>query len=217
MGLLIAVFLGVLGGVLNLIYLNRGGDRMETEYFIGIKKGANIKQGEAFEASDFVSVPIPKAQAETLKRYAVLDSDRDAVAGHRSLRDIEGDVLLLHSDWRNAPQQELELEEGESAIFVPVDTRTFVESLVVPGETPVEFLLLGENNRIEKIGPFDVISVGNRMGSPETAQAQKLAQRNQNVLTIRGTKNNAEQVERLQRHLFRTSRAPLDVQVLPKQ
>ncbi len=216
MGLLIAVFLGVLGGVLNLIYLNRGGDRMETEYFLGVKKGADIKRGEPFKENHFEPVSIPAQRADNLKPYAVLYSDLNAVVGQRSLRNIDGDVLLLHSDWRNAPQVELELAAGETAVFVPVDTRTFVESLVVPGETPVQFLLPSESGTLQKVGPFEVISVGNRMGSLETAQAEKLAQRNQNVLTIRGTPQNREQVEQLQLHLIRTNKRPLDVDVLPK-
>ena len=100
-------------------------------------------------------------------------------------------------------------------MWIPVDTRTFVPSLVVPGDM-VSFLVvrpLGptpavrgrpaapdgnaaddkeeteEKGRpagsIETIGPFKILAVGNRLGTSEVMRAAKLSQLQENVLTVR--------------------------------
>ena len=46
---------------------------------------------------------------------------------------IQGGRLLMKDDLKTPPP-ELKLEPGEEAMFVPIDTRSIVTSLIVPGD-----------------------------------------------------------------------------------
>jgi hypothetical protein len=113
------------------------------------------------------------------------------------------------------PPQELKLGENERAMFVPIDSRAFVPKLVAPGcfvdfvssrsMDPSPTPAVAENpaepagprpvadvaeqpalsGPIDSIGPFEILALGNRLGSSEVSRAYKTSQVQENILTIR--------------------------------
>ena len=68
---------------------------------------------------------------------------------------------------------------------------------------------------IETIGPFKILALGNRLGSPEVMRAAKMPQLQENVLAIRDAKTRVEQSRasymRTQDYLAKTTlRSPID-------
>ena len=53
--------------------------------------------------------------------------------GQPVARTLTGACLLLNDDLKTPPE-ELKLEPGESAMWIPVDSRAFVPSLFKPGD-----------------------------------------------------------------------------------
>jgi hypothetical protein len=136
---------------------------------------------------------------------------------------------LLQDDLKT-PREQLELGKNQGAIFVPVDLKAFVPSLVTPGDkvsflvsvpprpnaptparhaeadkgaagaagaggaaaepeplTPVaepDAGLSAESGATEIIGPFTVLSLGNRLNSAEVFKAAHIPQEQPNVMTI---------------------------------
>jgi hypothetical protein len=84
-------------------------------------------------------------------------------------------------------------EAEEQAMFVPVDTRTFVASLLKPGDE-VSFVAGNAPTRAGRpgakpgvartIGPFRVLAIGNRLSSIDVMKAAQIPQRQENVMTI---------------------------------
>jgi hypothetical protein len=168
-------------------------------------------------------VGIPKINVGNLSDFAVLWESRQTVIGIPVSRNIDGGSLLLLDDTK-MPPPELNLGPDEGAMWVPVDTRSFVPALVVPGDT-VSFLVsrrisgiptpampgnrgvvnpenpsadnptgpdgrlnpeaATSNDPVEVIGPFKVLSLGNRLGSTEVMKAAKISLVQENIMTIR--------------------------------
>ena len=97
---------------------------------------------------------------------------------------------------------------------MPVDTQSFVASLVNPGDrvsfrvrlrSPKSPTLAAGAGRpgpaTEIIGPFDVLSLGNRLSSTEVMKASRIPQTQENVMTIR-VKNRGGQPEPKAEKLF---------------
>jgi len=211
-GLAVAIALGIAGTILNLAYLNSRSKSEKPINFLGIKQGT-INVGKAFSQDDFEVVSIPEGLVGNLDEYAVLQSAANAVIGQRSWRTLSGPRLLLNDDLK-APPSELELGEDEASIGVPVDSRAYPLTLVVPGDR-VSFLVsayqlggptpavrndvddlgdpvglneigpVGPIEPTETIGPFEVLSLGNRLGTLEVMKANRIAQMQGNVMTIR--------------------------------
>ena len=201
LGLIVAVVLGVIGATLNFLYLTNKAKNFEKVAFLGIGKEVSIQRGETFRKDHFVAVEIPKINVGRLTERVALYTDRDAVVGMKANQNYYGGELVLTEDLRTPPA-ELALQENERAMWVPVDTRTFVPSLVKPGDL-VSFLVpkgvvpisrpaengeepppppsLGDS---ELVGPFKVLSVGNRLGSAEVFKAAGMPLQQENVLTI---------------------------------
>ena len=208
-GLILAIGLGVVGALLNLAYLhNRSSDEKNIN-FIGIASDATINRGEVLREDQLVPVGIPERWVGNLRDFALLYDTRQTVIGSPAWRTIVGKTLLLAEDLKTPPQ-ELKLGENERAMWIPVDTRGFVPSLVLPGDT-VSFIASrsqmgaptpakppeqpgadGAGNELasaptgptEIIGPFTILSLGNRLGSPEVMRAAKIPQVQENVMTI---------------------------------
>jgi hypothetical protein len=202
-GLILAIGLGVVGAIFNWMYLNNRASQEETVRFLGIKAGRTINCGDTLRDEDLVPVEIPERWAGNLKDFVFTETAQRAVVGEPVSRTIVGGHLLWREDLK-PPRPELKLEEGETAQWIPVDTRTFVPSLLMPGDT-VSFLVSapsvptpatpGRQHGGERdgdadfdkggIGPFKVLAVGNRLGSPEAMRAAKLPQLQESVLAIR--------------------------------
>jgi hypothetical protein len=105
----------------------------------------------------------------------------------------------------------LALKGEERALWIPVDTRTFVASLVNPGDlvsfyvsdTPTPAApppdgtgtdetenaqppapVFAPSSKADLIGPFRVLSIGNRLGSSDVLKASGVPQLQENVMTV---------------------------------
>lgn len=130
-------------------------------------------------------------------------------------------------------------------MWVPVDARTFVASLVVPGDM-VSFIVpkyagtaptpapaepgpdgkplpkpvpTASGPSTEIIGPFKILSIGNRLGSTEVLRTAKMPQLQENVMTVSVKVINGELEPRAQRLYLTLSTSGQQVGVLlhPRQ
>jgi hypothetical protein len=196
-GLIIALGLGVAGAMFNWAYLAKKSRDVEKINFIGIASEATVGHGERLTEENLVPIGVPERNVGNLDNFAVRWSDRQTVLGMNVYRALTGGSMLLRQDLKTPPQ---ELRFGhdpnvqERAMWIPVETRTFVPSLVVPGDM-VSFLVSGTaagtptpadgSAPTEIIGPFKILSLGNRLGSVAVLRASKVSQVQENVMTIR--------------------------------
>ncbi|MFQ5793217.1 MAG: hypothetical protein ACE5JI_22325, partial [Acidobacteriota bacterium] len=238
-GLLVAITLGVAGGAVNWLYLTSRSREMEKVAFVGI--AVDIQRGQTLREADLVRVEIPRLAVGNLEEFAILYSARQSVVGAPVWRRLEGGSLLLREDLKTPPQA-LKFGENERVIWIPVDTRTFVPSLVIPGDL-VSFLVspfrsgfptpadpLDPDNEppppatsgpIDIIGPFKILSLGNRLGSAEVMRAARIAQVQENVMSISvpvdAGGNLAPDAEKLMRILNETNFRPVGVMLHPRE
>jgi len=204
-GLAVAFALAVGAALLNWSYLARRSQDVEKIGFLGIVADADVGRGEPLRKEHLVRVDIPKRWAGNLEDFAIPYSAEGTVIGSRVWRRQIGGSLLLGQDLRTPPQ-ELRISESERVVFVPVDTRTFVPSLVSPGDqvwfmtvkpqtgepTPADVVSPASRRTpssapTHTIGPFEVLSVGNRLSSGEVFRAARVSQSQENVMGIRAT------------------------------
>lgn len=203
-----AIVLGVLGAVCNFLYLKSKVPDVETDGFVGIQSDAEVSRGERLTAEHLVEVDIPRRNVGNLRDVAVPYSAVQSVLGSRVWRPLPGGSLLLRQDL-TTPPQELKLAANEAIIWIPIDSRSTVPSLIVPGDQ-VSFLIstsrLGmptpapdpesgslepipessaTSGPIETVGPFTILSLGNRLGSPDVLKAARVPVVQENVVGIR--------------------------------
>jgi Flp pilus assembly protein CpaB len=212
--LVIAAALGVAGAALNWYYLHTKSQQLEKIEFLCIAPGETVRSGERFTDDKLAPLAIPKnnvtdSKGKVLREDAILYSDRAAVIGMTAVRNFEQNEIILRQDLKAPPPTLALTKPNERAIFIPVDTRTFVAPLVVPGDT-VTFVVGGgafqptpaapaENGEAapdenlpaagpppsaELIGPFRVLSLGNRLGSAEVLKASGVPQMQENVMAV---------------------------------
>ncbi len=137
-GLIIAIGLGVAGAVLNWFYLEQESSQIEKVNFIGVRDRVN--RGDPIREESLVPMPYPRAVAHEMEEFCILWDERQTVVGRSANRPYSEGDLVLRQDLK-APPPELKLrEKNERAMWIPVDTTTFVPSLVVPGND-VSFLV----------------------------------------------------------------------------
>jgi hypothetical protein len=230
-GLIVAVGLGVVGAVLNYFYLAGEAKKIQMVSFIGLKPEMIVGRGDRLTADHLVEVRIPESAVGNLRHVAFLWDELRSVENTTVWRTLGDSSLLLRSDIKTPPP-ELQLGKDETAAWIPVDSRAFVPSLLLPGDT-VSFILpvsrqpgaptpapappghppTGLQPKPEDpenvnqpgaafdppIGPFKILAVGNRLGSPEVMRAAKVPQLQENVLTIRVSKQIAGEEARFQK------------------
>ena len=211
-GLIIAIGLGIVATMFNWYYLKKKSEHTEMVYFIGVAADETIGRGEVFTKDKLVKVPFPKASAKHLKDFVVLWKALPSVLNKRAPRPIGSRELLLDRDLATAPQ-ELDLEGGD-LMWVNVDTRTCVPSLINPGDyvsfqvsaphlapprdeieyepggttdegAPNETTYAPLGGQTKPIGPFLVISMGNRLGTSDALVVAKIAQVQENTMGIK--------------------------------
>jgi Flp pilus assembly protein CpaB len=202
-GLIIAIGLGMAGAFLNWMYLQQESSQIEKINYIGIR--GRVGRGDPIREDALVPVPYPRSMARDMEEFYILWDARQTVVGRTANRPYAEGDLVLRQDLK-APPPELKLrDKNERAMWIPVDTSTFVPSLVTPGND-VSFLVSrtvaggptlavpGEGEApeppkpagsTEVIGPFKVLALGNRLGSAEVMQAAKIPQLQENVMTVR--------------------------------
>lgn len=240
-GLASALILGLLAAGLNWFYLDRKSREFEKVSFVSIAPETLIHPGETFTRSHFAEMPAPEAAAQRLERVAVLWKDLDTVIGMNAVREFSGDELLLRTDLETPPA-ELQLAENERALWIPVDQKSFVASLVVPGDE-VDFLLPrrpilaspgpaggtqtptiaatpATGGHAQIVGPFKVLSIGNRLGKTNVLNAARLPQLQENIITVRIKMNGAfldEDAERLLEALQAANYREVGLLLRPRQ
>jgi len=206
----IAAGLALAGAALNWFYLQTKAEQLEKIEFLCVAPGATIRPGDRFTDDKLAPLAIPKNNVgETLAKEAILYNDRQAVIGMHAVRLHPEREIILRQDLKTPPPALGLAKENERAIWIPVDTRTFVPSLVNPGDL-VSFLVSGvptpavprdpsEGNgdefggpqpppvvpgNAELIGPFRVLSLGNRLGTADVLKASGMPQMQENVMTV---------------------------------
>jgi hypothetical protein len=227
--LLVAAGLGVVGMLFNYAYLSKASQKLETVSFIGMNQDVN--RGEKLKQEYFVEVAIPVSNVGNLKEYVVLYQDRTTVVNVPVWRTLKKGSLLTRDATEKTPPQSPDLKEGERLEFIPIDVRTTVPSLIVPGamvsfrvarpegvptravrgdagsadpapkpgdaaRTP-EMAPAGGSSEV--IGPFKVICIGNRLSSAEVMTSYKLPQLQENMLGIRVSKHEGNEVQKYER------------------
>ena len=206
-GLILAIGLGVAGALFNWAYLYRASDEIDLVYVIGIAPGAEVRRGEPLDKETHLKeIPVTKRRWESqLKDFAYKWDDLETVDRMPVYRDLHGGYLLLRDDLRTPPPQirfedKKNLKEGtvERGMFVPFQTKNFVSSLVNPGDkvdfvvslggtggpTPATGGELPPSVPPDIIGPFTILSLGNRLGSVEVMRAAGMTPTQENVLLI---------------------------------
>ncbi|MFK7767848.1 MAG: hypothetical protein AB8B55_11545 [Mariniblastus sp.] len=237
-GLLIAISLAMVAGVLNWKYLERKSDEIEMISFISIKDGVMISPGDTFLEKHFSPMNIPKKSVGYLKDNAVLYDDRFTVISMKAIHHYRGGEMIFTQELKTPPE-ELKLGPNEMATWIPIGA-SFVSSLVVPGDmvsfiindaggdvTADEDGIPGEpdgggpenwnendqpaptfSSKIEQeiVGPFRVLSLGGRLGSPAVSRAAGMSSSRENVLTIAIKKEGKEYEPNAVRLLKRVNR-----------
>ncbi|MGQ9574038.1 MAG: hypothetical protein ACUVUC_01845 [Thermoguttaceae bacterium] len=270
-GLIVAIGLGIAGALINFAYLYSKSRDVERVGFIGIKPKVTVARGEPLREEHLEEVLVPRMSVGNLKDFAVLYSARQTVIGSPVWRTLAGGSLLLQADLRTPPPelsfgQNLKAGVEERAMFVPIDTRRIVPSLIEPGDY-VTFLAPGFDGNptpagvassgpgpasgtsdstdpeakpgtlrpepagtgtthrrqpadgIELIGPFKILSLGNRLGSAEVMRAARIPQTQENVMTILVRLENGKlqpEAARLVRLLEETNYRPLGYLLHPR-
>jgi hypothetical protein len=239
-GLLLALGLGVAGGLFNWAYLRSEASNMVMTSFIGLAK--DVERGRRLDESDLVEVPIPKDNVGNLKEFGIRWSARQSVIGESMSRYRAVGSLLLQEDTKTPPP-EIKLGPGEGLVWIPVDVRTFVASLVTPGDQ-VSFLVPSAPAGLKSIeasdpaakepqpaasaepfttiGPFTVLSMGNRLGTPEVYKAAKIPQLQENVMGVKARVDENHKIQdamiaKLLGALSTTNYRPLAVQWEPQR
>jgi len=199
--LLIAVGLGIAGALFNWAYLASRSSQDVMISFVGIKAGKTINRGETLREDQLVELALPERWVGNMRDFVVLYSAKETVIGRPVSRTLSGECLLLTDDLKTPPEG-LKLDEGEEMMWIPVESRAFVPSLISPGDE-VMFLVPhltpavrgrpmddGENgprsapSATTEMGPFRVRALGNRLGSAQVWAAAKFPQLQENVIGI---------------------------------
>lgn len=218
-GLIFAVFLGLLGGVLNWVYLEKKTRDVASVSFLGISEGVAIAPGQPLTSRHFVPVKIPERHAKNLQDFVYLYEDRKTLEGSTATRDYRGGELVFRADHRTPPA-ELKLDKDEEMFWVPVDSRSFVPALVNPGDritfvvpvyasqpdrTPADSAEISDDvadavtGPTQEIGPFRVKSLGDRLGTLDVMRASRRAPIQERQIGIVVDITKPEEVERAQR------------------
>ena len=220
-GLIFAVFLGLLGGVLNWLYIENKTRDVASVSFLGIAEGVTISPGQPLNGRHFVEVKIPERHAKNLQDFVYLYEDHKTLEGSPATRNYEGGELVFRADHRTPPA-ELKLEDNEEMFWVPVDSRSFVPSLVNPGDR-ITFIVPVYTNQpasltpgnptadvtedtaavvtgpTQEIGPFRVKSLGDRLGTLDVMKASRRSPIRERQIGIVVDITKPEEVERAKR------------------
>jgi Flp pilus assembly protein CpaB len=201
-GLLFAIGLGIVGAFCNWLYLANKGKELDMVDFIAIAEDVKINPGDKFNDSQFMKLSIPQNAVGNLDKVAVFWKDRATVVGEPATKSYSPGEILLQRQIRTPPEMDIKklLLPDERLLWIPVDTRTFVPSLVnagdqvsfiVPRMTPVAPAAEDDENAEKKstaatelIGPFRILALGNRLGSQEVLRAAGVTPSQENVMAV---------------------------------
>jgi hypothetical protein len=204
-GLLIAIALGIVGAICNMLYLAQKGQELERVDFIGIDDGQKINPGDKFQETQFRKISIPRNALGNLEKSACQWSELQTVVGMAATKSYSPGEIVLRQHLRTPPETDVKrlLAPDERVLWIPVDTRTFVASLVNAGDQ-VSFIVpqfvrtgpvpVDSNDRSTEtrsgsaetrmIGPFRILALGNRLGSQEVLRAAGMTPSQENVMAV---------------------------------
>jgi hypothetical protein len=205
-GLIVAIGLGVAGALLNWAYLASRSSQDATVSFVGIKEGQTVNRGETLRDEHLAELTIPERWVGNLNDFAFRYKDKSTVLGRPVSRTLTGECLLLTDDLKTPPET-LKLDEDEQIMWIPVESRAFVPSLVSPGDevmflvprltlatpgVPAVGAAVGADanaappmsSATNEFGPFRVRALGNRLSSAPVWAAAKNQSLQENVIGI---------------------------------
>lgn len=193
-GIVIASALAIVGAVCNWFYIMQQARDLKRMDFIAISDDANgVQLGTKFEGKHFMKVSIPENNLGNINQVAVPWSELKAVEGDRAPRLYEPGELLLRHDLMQPPVEPINEQLGpdERLKFILVDPNGFNASLINPHDW-VSFSFLTAGNKdgvsaseIQEVGPFEVLSLGNRRGRIEILKAKGRSAGQENLIGIR--------------------------------
>src|ERR1700736_2621903 len=152
-GLLIAVALGIIGAFCNWIYLAQKGKELDLVDFIIIDENAKVSAGDKFSEGHLTKLSIPGSSVGNLDKSAVRWEDLSTVIGQVATKSYSPGEILLRQQLKTPAEMDIKklLARDERAVWIPVDTRTFVPALVNGGDQ-VSFIV----PRLTLAGPTPV-------------------------------------------------------------
>lgn len=212
-GIVVALFLGLLGAVLNWVYLDNKTKDVDSISFLGVREEASIQVGEPFRHQDFVEVRIPRGHAKHLEDFVYLYKDEATIVGTRATQAYRGGELIHREDYVT-PSSKLVLKKNEILFWISVDPRSIVPELIVPGDR-IWFYFPNVNRTVaraagdvgidpdgivppavEDIGPFTVKTLGNRLGRVEVMRANRQSPAQEQKIGIVIDQTDPEEVAR---------------------
>lgn len=200
-GLIVAVVVGVLGAVLNWIYLENKTRDVENVSFLGLREDVTVQPGERFKDSDLEQVRIPKRNAGNLHEFVHLFSEKATVEGFSPTRAYQGGQLILRADLRTPPKEIAFTSSDQRLVPIRVDPNTFESSLYNPGDQ-IDFIFpvvgrpvvadgaIGrpDNDEFEIVGPFTIAHIGSRLGSSGAARADRTRPGQERIVGVFATR-----------------------------
>ena len=168
-----------------------------------IGENVKINVGDKFKEGDFMPVKIPRMNVGNLDTVAVHWQDRNTIYGEPATKSYSPNEILFQKQIRTPPEMDVKklLAADERAMWIQVDTRTFVPQLVNAGDnvsfvvprmggsfpTPAEGGDAGGEkpaSSTELVGPFRILALGNRLGSQSVQIASGTMPSQENVITV---------------------------------
>ncbi|MGO8691284.1 MAG: hypothetical protein ACLQLG_16810 [Thermoguttaceae bacterium] len=136
--LIVAAGLGFVGVVLNFFYLSPAAQQRDSVYFIAVKRGATINRGERLKIENLETVAYPRERAASLMGHTVActrENDFNSVRDLVTCRTLSEGALVWRDDVSTPVQDTVLLGKDEGDVWISVDAKNFIPSLVTPGDT----------------------------------------------------------------------------------
>ena len=149
--LIVAAGLGFVGVMLNFFYLSPAAQQRDRIYFIAVKRGATINRGERLKIENLETVAYPRERAASLMGHTVACTTR------KRFQRRPGPGHLPHPFRRrpgaarrreHAGARTVLLGKDEGEVWISVDTKNFIPSLVTPGDTITFVVAAGRRGRM---------------------------------------------------------------------
>lgn len=197
-GFLLAVGLGLIGAVVNWLYLAQKARQLDHLDFVGIREDVTINPGDRFQKDQFLRIPVPQHAVGGLQKAAVTWTALDTVVGMPATKSYSPGEIVLWQDLKTPAVTDLldTLGPNDVAVGVPIDTRTVVVQNLNPG-AQVSFITprLGSlgptpagTDKVqvpEFVGPFEILALGTRKGQLQVLQSSGGSSTQETTMTIR--------------------------------
>jgi hypothetical protein len=207
-GFVLALGLGLIGAVVNWVYLAQKARLLEHVDFIGIAENVKLSPGDRFRKEHLLKIPVPQHAAGGLQKAAVKWSMIDTIVGMPATKTYSPGEVVLWQDLKTPSVTDLldTLGPNDVAVGVPIDTRTVVVQNLNPGAsvsfvvprilTPGATPAAGQPRLPEFVGPFEILALGTRKGQTQLLQASGGGASQEATMTIRVQMNDGAPEEK---------------------